>query len=228
MLRQVVPTGPLGGVRVGVTAGRGGRRLVDAMRRAGAVVAWGPTFDTVAATPARLRAETTEVLERGPGWIGVTTERGGRVWADGAGPLGPALRDLLAGAGVVARNRAAARVVTELGGRAEVTAASGRSAEVARLLLERAPAGGPVAVQVDGGGSRTLVGHLREAGAEVLVIRPHRWEPPADVGPAARLVRQIAAGDLDIVTFTSPPAVDGLFEVAAGLGRRGLAPRLVL
>jgi uroporphyrinogen-III synthase len=206
---------------VGVAAGRRGQRLVDGLRRAGAHVASASTFEAVAATSARVRAETGAVLERSPAGIAVTTAEGLGWWVDAAGPLRADLLSLLSAAGVTARGAGTTRALAAVGVPTAVTAASGRGTEVARLLMDRASPGATLAVQVDGGGSPALVGWLVGAGYDVPVVRPHRWRPPADGGPARRLVRQLVAGDLDLVAFTAAPAVDGLFEAAADLGRDG-------
>src|SRR5438874_1565589 len=77
-------------------------------------------------------------------------------------------------------------------------------------------------------------GALRTQTAAVLAARPawvlvttaeglRRWAagapPDPDRGvPATELLRALCAGELDAVAFTSAPAVDGLFAVAASLG----------
>ncbi len=63
-VRTPVPArGPLNGATVGVTASRRRQRLVDALRRGGAIVSWGPTVESVAVPPARLPAETAAALD---------------------------------------------------------------------------------------------------------------------------------------------------------------------
>lgn len=213
-------TAPLNGLRVGVTANRArGESLADTLRKAGATVSWGPTVDVVATPTARVRAETAAVLRAEPTWVAVTTVDGVRAWVDAAGPVRAGLVGLLASGRVAARGAGVAQAVTEVGGRVGPVAASGRGGELARLVTRETGPGGTVAVQVDGGGSPAVVDHLLATGVEVVTVRPQRWAPPADLGPASELVGQLTAGDLDLITFTSPADVDGLLEVAADKGR---------
>ena len=205
---------------MGVTAGPRGHRLVDALSHAGASVSSAPTFETVAATPARLRVETDALLDREPAWLAVSTEDGLRCWLEAAGPLRGSVIHLLGEVDVAARSAAVARAVSSVGGRTSVAAVSGRGAELARLIADRGPRGATVGVQADGGGSPALVGPLSAAGHDVVSVRPHRWRPPTDPGPARRLVGQLVSGDIEVVTFTAPPAVAGLFEAAADLGHQ--------
>jgi uroporphyrinogen-III synthase len=76
-----------------------------------------------------------------------------------------------------------------------------------------------VAVQVAGGGSPRLLEELTAAGVEALTVRPYRWKVPDDRGGTHRLIDELLDGQVDVMVFTSPPAVNGLFEVAADLGR---------
>lgn len=67
-----------------------------------------------------------------------------------------------------------------------------------------------------------LVEALTRLGAEAL------WTPTVDVDPPPaaeavlvppeKLIRSLCHGEIDAMAFTSPPAVEGLFSLAAGLG----------
>src|SRR5204862_310785 len=77
-----------------------------------------------------------------------------------------------------------------------------------------------IVVQLHGEPLRDAVESLQAAGAHVMTLAVYRWTLPDDVAPAQRLLEQIVSGDVDAVTFTSAPAVAGLFEVAERAGRR--------
>ena len=69
---------------------------------------------------------------------------------------------------------------------------------------------------------------LGASGAEVLPVYPYRYADQADDAQVQALIRAMAAGEIDAVTFTSSPQVRRLFEVAAKSGlettlREGLA-----
>ncbi len=60
---------------------------------------------------------------------------------------------------------------------------------------------------------------LTRAGATVLTVAPYRWVANEDATRVSRLVELIASESLDAVTFTSAPAVEALFDFAAGRDR---------
>ncbi|MGH3730064.1 MAG: uroporphyrinogen-III synthase [Micromonosporaceae bacterium] len=74
-------------------------------------------------------------------------------------------------------------------------------------------AGLRIAVQLHGDPDPDLVSGLRAAGADVVAVPVYRWAPPADIEPVKRLVEQVAARQVDAVTFTSAPAVDSLLRL---------------
>jgi uroporphyrinogen-III synthase len=71
-----------------------------------------------------------------------------------------------------------------------------------------------VAVQLHGEDEPELVAALVAAGAEVVEVPVYRWTVPEDRRPALDLVRRTCDGEVDAVTFTSAPAVHGLFALA--------------
>jgi len=213
------------GLRIGVTAGRRGEELVGALTRLGARVVWGPTVGVVPATGSALERQTAAVLAARPAWVVVTTAEGLDRWLAGAGPQRPAVVAALAGAGVAARGAKAAAACRRHGLRSVLTSPAERGVELARLVAARTRPGDRVTVLADGNGSPAVRAELAAAGLAVDVVAPYRWTVPAvaaaeAVGcvPAGDLLRELCAGGLDAVAFTSPPAVDGLFAVAAALG----------
>ncbi len=92
-----------------------------------------------------------------------------------------------------------------------------------RELLATIDAGIPIvnqtlALQEYGQSNASLLAGLEARGARVLSIPVYKWELPEDTGPLAENVRQIAAGDVDVVLFTSAHQVVNLLHIAEQLG----------
>lgn len=71
-------------------------------------------------------------------------------------------------------------------------------------------------VQLAGPEPSPLVEGMRAAGAAVTAVCIYDYPPGAAGAEAHPLVEAILGGELDAVTFTSAPAVDGLVAAAAG------------
>lgn len=65
---------------------------------------------------------------------------------------------------------------------------------------------------------------LHQRGARLTELCLYEWQPPADTAPLRTLVREIIAGEIDAVTFTSQVQARHLFQVAEDVG---LADQLV-
>jgi uroporphyrinogen-III synthase len=214
------PTRP--GPRVGVTAARKGAELATSFERRGARVLHGPTLggdrpvddEVIAAAIDRL-------VELRPQWFAASTGMGMRLLAAAAERTGrsDALVRVLEDATVVARGQKAAGGLKRLGITAVWTAPDERDFQVEAWLAERVRPREVAAVQVHGTGGDPY-GRLSEMGAVVEVLAPYVSAPPDDPRPGTRLAEAIVAGDLDLVTFTSPGAARGLATLAdaAGLG----------
>jgi uroporphyrinogen-III synthase len=219
------PTNRMAGLRVGVTAGRRGAELVEALTRLGACVLWAPTVEVVGAPPAMLARDTSAALAARPAWVMVTTAEGLHRWVDGAGDARPAVVELLHGAKVAARGAKASAACRDHGVPTVLTSPTERGVDLVRLVADLARPGEAVAVVVDGNGSPCVVADLEAAGLVVHIVAPYRWAVPEPwelaqgrCVPAADLLRALCGGELDALAFTSPPAVDGLFALAAALG----------
>ena len=219
------PASRMAGLRVGVTAGRRGAELVEALTRLGARVLWAPTVEVVAAAAGALARETAAALAVRPAWLVVTTAEGLNRWVEGAGDARPAVLGLLREAKVAARGAKATAACRDLGVSTVLTSPMERGVDLVRLVVDLARPGDAVAVVVDGNGSPGVVAELQAAGLLVHTVAPYRWSVPEPSEPAQRrcvpagdLLRALCAGELDAVAFTSPPAVDGLFALAASLG----------
>src|SRR4051812_876991 len=194
----------LRGLRVGVTAGRRGAELVEALARLGAEVVWGPTVETAPAPAITVARQTAAVLAARPEWVLVSTAEGLHRWMGSAADLQPEVRKLLQGAKVAARGAKATAACRNHGVGTVLTAPTERGVDLARLVVHLAAVGARVAVVADGSGSAALVAELEAGGLSVDVVAPYRWTVPAAAGPvlercvpAGDLVRALCAGEID-------------------------------
>ena len=213
---------PLEGYTVGVTADRRWEDQAELLRRRGARVLHGPSIATqYLASDEALRAATASVCASPPDYLVATTGIGMRAWLETAQAwgMGEALLAALAPARVVARGPKSAGAVQAAGLTVWKTSPNERLDQLLPLLLAEPLRGGRVALQEAGAESRDITDAVRAAGAEVVEVPVYRWRLPDDTTPAARLVDAVCDGRVDAVTFTSAPAVQNLFVVAAGHGR---------
>ena len=89
-----------------------------------------------------------------------------------------------------------------------------------------------IGVTLYGAPNPPLVHFLEERGAIVRTVMPYIYAPAADAGQVVRLIEQMAAGQVDVLLFTSSPQVDRLYEVAKAQGRladlhKGLARTMI-
>jgi uroporphyrinogen-III synthase len=206
---------PLAGFTVAVTADRRREELAAMLERRGARVVQAPAVRIVPLPDDATCLEATKHCLDGELHIVVaTTGVGFRGWlsaADGWGLSQPLLRRLAA-ARIIARGPKARGAVRAAGLTETWSPESESAAEVLEHLLARGVAGARIAVQLHGDPQPDLVTGLRRAGAEVITVPVYRWAPPADPEPLRRLVDQIAARQIDAVTFTSAPAVESLLR----------------
>jgi uroporphyrinogen-III synthase len=64
-----------------------------------------------------------------------------------------------------------------------------------------------------------LIDFLAEAGAHADAVVPYAYASAADAARVAEIIDRMAAGEVDIIAFTSSPQVRRLFEVAQKSGR---------
>ena len=105
--------------------------------------------------------------------------------------------------------------------------------EVLSTIDQHLPlAGRRVAVQEYGVPNPHLVAGLEARGAAVTTVHVYRWDLPEDTGPLEANVRALAAGELDVVLFTSSQQVLNVLGMAdrLGLGERlrGRWPQMVV
>jgi uroporphyrinogen-III synthase len=75
-----------------------------------------------------------------------------------------------------------------------------------------------IAVQEYGRPNLEMNSALEHLGASVTAVALYRWELPADLEPLRSATRMLAAGECDVVLFTSSIQLDHLLDVSADLG----------
>jgi uroporphyrinogen-III synthase len=75
-----------------------------------------------------------------------------------------------------------------------------------------------IAVQEYGRPSAELVEGLRARGAEVTTVPVYQWDLPEDLGPLREAVRKLAAGEFDVILFTTSIQIPHLLRIAAEQG----------
>lgn len=211
----------LDGVTVGITAQRKADEFADALGRHGATVLHAPTIETVSlATDDALHAATGTVLASGVDVLAVTTGAGLRGWLETADEwgLGTRLREVLATSRVVARGAKAVGAVRAAGLRESYSAPAESNEELLAHLLAEGVSGLRVAVQVHGAPLPEVTEPLVDAGATVVEVQPYRWQWPADLEPARRLLRAALRGEVHALAFTSAPAARNLLTLAGDAG----------
>lgn len=213
----------LSGFRIGVTSDRRSADLIDAFERRGATVLHAPTVRMQPAEDdAPVIVDTRSVIAARPDVLLATTSYGMRRWfevADAAG-LGEDLQHALAPARILvrgpkARGAVRAAALDDAGMSDEETTAS-----LVDKTIAEYPAGTTVAVQQHGQSDQAQLRRLREADMSVITVSPYTWSTDEDADERiTRLIDGVIARQLDAVTFTSAPAVDGLLGAARARGR---------
>jgi len=75
-----------------------------------------------------------------------------------------------------------------------------------------------LAIQEYGRSSPELLEGLRARGAQVTTVPVYQWDLPEDTGPLREAVRRLAAGQFDVVMFTTSVQVVHLLRIAAEQG----------
>ena len=223
---RVEASGPvLEGFRIAVTSDRRSDDLIDAFVRRGAEVLHAPAVRIAPVDEDEiLVGDTRAVIESRPDIVIVTTAYGFRRWIEGADAagLGEDLARTLDRARIIVRGPKARGAVRAAGHVDDGIAHDERTASTVGLALEGGVHGKRVAVQLHGHEDVEQLERLRAAGASVLTVAPYRWVRPTDESRLGRLIAAVAAREVDVVTFTSAPAVDGLVSAAAQLGMDGV------
>lgn len=212
---------PLSGLRVGITADRRGAELQSSLERLGATVMWGSTMRAVPPEIDELLIEETEtVLAAAPEWFAVSTGSGLRAWLDTAERTGrrAEVEDYLRSTRVVARGAKSHGALRRIGAEPVFVSPEETMDDVCSWLAERIDPTERLGAQVHGGEVIGTLDLLRTRVRQVATVAPYRWALPEDVGPARRVVEEIAHGRIDLVAQTSAPSFRHLLTIADGMG----------
>jgi uroporphyrinogen-III synthase len=115
------------------------------------------------------------------------------------------------------------RALRELGLEPGLTSTSPTSQGVLDVLAREGISGRRIGVQLyPDSRAAALLETLRARGAVLFPVTPYRYATEAEDEIVANAIRELAAGTVHVVAFTSSPQVDRLIEVAhaAGLGEK--------
>lgn len=211
----------LAGCVVLVTADRRAGDLRAALERRGARVVHTPVLTIVPHTAdEELVRATGSLLDAPPDTLVVTTAIGFRGWIEAADAAGRCdeLHEVLARTRIIARGPKARGAIQAAGLEADWVAESETSREIRDFLLTEGVAGQRIAVQHHGAGADGLDVDLATAGADVSSLIVYRWGQPPDPEAVADGIDRAAAGDVDVVVFTSAPAASAWVEAAREVG----------
>jgi uroporphyrinogen-III synthase len=237
MSEPVPPPGaPLRGARIALLEARRESELASLVRRHGGEPVCAPALREVE----RDFGDELTTACRSVAWeraiVVLTTGTGLERVLRVAGALGQAqaLRAGLERATIVCRGPKPIAVLKREGLPVHVRADPPHTTRELLAALDAVDVQGRDAVVVqDGGPSRTVAESLAGRGARVFEIRPYEWALPEDLEPLRSLVRDIAAGAVDVLAITTQAQARHLFRVADAMGAapeltRALRERVVV
>ena len=116
---------------------------------------------------------------------------------------------------MITRGPKPARELRLLGYKADLPAAAPTTEGVIQTLSEHDLSGRQVGVQLYGDNPNTpLIDFLEKAGATAWPVAPYRYADAAESDAVVALIRDMAAGQIDAIGFTSSPQVTRLVKVA--------------
>lgn len=214
------PTAALSPVMAGcvvlITADRRSAELGAAFIRRGASILHAPVISIEHSAEDPLLEQTRALIADPPTTVVATTGVGFRGWLEAADSVGLAdqLHRVLEGARIVARGPKARGAIQAAGLQADWVAESETASEIIDVLLGEGVFDQHIAVQHHGAGSDGLDEAFLAAGARVTSLVVYRWVPAPDQRAVEESLRAAAAGDVDVVCFTSAPGVAAWLEAA--------------
>jgi len=119
----------------------------------------------------------------------------------------------------VTRGPKPARALREIGLSPSLAADQPTSQSVLECLEKQNIHGGRIGVQLyPGDGAQPLVDGLRRLGAAVFPVTPYRYITQTESEKVAQTIRDLAAGRIGMIAFTSSPQIERLFAVAREFG----------
>jgi uroporphyrinogen-III synthase len=122
----------------------------------------------------------------------------------------------LASSRIVTRGPKPVRALREIGLVPALSAAEPTSAGILKTLEREKLEGRRVGIQLYPSDAPVpLVKSLRGLGAEVFPVTPYRYTAEAKNEQVVEVIKDLAAGRIDLIAFTSSAQINRLFEVAA-------------
>ncbi|MFN8525214.1 MAG: uroporphyrinogen-III synthase [Chloroflexota bacterium] len=223
----------LSGFVIGVTAARSADAQAEQIRRLGGEPVIAPTLATESADAEQQRTAVGEFLDAlaagDVSMVILLTGVGTRALVAAATELGRRsdLEQGLRSVTVLARGYKCVAALRTFGRYPDLIPAEATTGGVIAELeawtrAGRNLRGKQVFVQAYGAPAAELCAVLTAHGAETGTIPLYRYRLPDDEAPVLALLDRIAAGELDAVTFTSPPAASHLFLIAEAHERADL------
>ena len=142
---------------------------------------------------------------------------------------GPRREDFIAALAksrTVTRGPKPARALREIGLSPGMAAAEPTSQGVLEELEEESLEKRRIGVQLyPGDGAQPLMEALKGHGAEVFAVTPYRYATQTEAAQVAATIKDLAAGKIGMIAFTSSPQLEQLFAVAR---EQGLTPELTV
>jgi uroporphyrinogen-III synthase len=123
---------------------------------------------------------------------------------------------------LVTRGPKPVRALREIGLTPFLTALAPTSQGVREILEQEQIEGRSIGLQLyPGDGARPLVEALRQRGAEVFPVTPYRYASDTESEQVAGAIRDLAAGIVGMIAFTSSAQIERLYAVAREFGLEG-------
>ena len=204
-----------------MTSHRRSQDLIEALERRGAEVLHAPALKIAPVQEdLSLIEDTRAIIAARPELCIATTAYGMRRWCEAADTfgIGEQLLETLGATRMFVRGPKA-RGAVRAAGLADVGISSDETtATLVDMLLAEGVRGKTVAVQLHGYTDVRQLERLRMSGATVLTVTPYRWVKPDGADRLPRLIEAACSGNLDVLTFTSAPAVDAMWSTAHEMG----------
>jgi uroporphyrinogen-III synthase len=207
---------PLAGRTIALAEGRQLEELAEMLEKEGAAVVRCPLVSILdAPDPTPVLAWLRELAAGHFSYVVLLTGEGLRrllKCAEGAG-MREAIIAALSRTLLVTRGPKPVRALKEIGLAPFKVAGAPTTEGVIAALREEPMRGQSVGVQLYSESNPPLTQFLEQAGAIVRTVQPYVYAPATDADQIARLIERMAAGEIDVLAFTSSPQVDRLYEV---------------
>lgn len=210
----------LTGTTIAVTAERRAHQQVKYLESRGASVRWVPVLRTVdGADRSHLHAATERIASGGLDVLVAQTGQGLTWWLDTVpSHIRPRLDHVLANAEVMTRGPKATSAARRNGLNVTWQAPSETTNDVVAHLDSLDLTGCRCAIVFDGNDNSAIIETARQRGADVVELPIYRYAVPDRTTDIEELIRDIIAGNVDVVTFTASPAIRHLRSLARDVG----------